>query len=137
MFAFFIIGVIAYMDRSNISIIAGPMMEDLNMNKTQFGLLASFFSLGYALMQVPAGIMAEKFGPKKMLTIALVWWSAFTILTGLVKHHGLLYAIRFLFGVGEGPMYPSNAVFNTYWFRKTEKDVLQVRSSPAVISVLS
>ncbi|WJP97722.1 MFS transporter [Macrococcus bovicus] len=130
MFAFFIIGVIAYMDRSNISIIAGPMMEDLNMNKTQFGLLASFFSLGYALMQVPAGIMAEKFGPKKMLTIALVWWSAFTILTGLVKHHGLLYAIRFLFGVGEGPMYPSNAVFNTYWFRKTEKG----RASSALLA---
>ena len=63
--AFFIIGVIAYMDRSNISIIAGPMMEDLHMNKTQFGLLASFFSLGYALMQVPSGFLAEKFGSKK------------------------------------------------------------------------
>ncbi|RXK17601.1 MFS transporter [Macrococcus sp. DPC7161] len=119
--AFFIIGVIAYMDRSNISIIAAPMMEDLNMNKTQFGLLASFFSLGYAAMQVPSGILAEKYGPRKMLTIALLWWSAFTILTGLVKNHGLLYAVRFLFGVGEAPMYPSNAVFNTYWFARDEK----------------
>lgn len=119
--AFFIIGVIAYMDRSNISIIAGPMMEDLHMNKTQFGLLASFFSLGYALMQVPSGFLAEKFGSKKMLTIALVWWSAFTILTGVVKNHGLLYAVRFLFGVGEAPMYPSNAVFNSFWFSKGEK----------------
>ncbi|MCG7338060.1 MFS transporter [Staphylococcus sp. ACRSN] len=119
--AFFIIGVIAYMDRSNISIIAGPMMEDLHMNKTQFGLLASFFSLGYALMQVPSGFLAEKFGSKKMLTIALVWWSAFTILTGVVKNHGLLYAVRFLFGIGEAPMYPSNAVFNSFWFSKGEK----------------
>lgn len=119
--AFFIIGVIAYMDRSNISIIAGPMMEDLHMNKTQFGLLASFFSLGYALMQVPSGFLAEKFGSKKMLTIALVWWSAFTILTGVVKNHGVLYAVRFLFGVGEAPMYPSNAVFNSFWFSKGEK----------------
>ena len=119
--AFFIIGIIAYMDRSNISIIAGPMMEDLNMSKAQFGLLASFFSLGYALMQVPSGILAEKFGPKKMLTIALLWWSAFTILTGIVKNHGLLYFVRFLFGVGEAPMYPSNAVFNSFWFSKGEK----------------
>lgn len=69
---FFLIGVIAYMDRANISYIAQPMMEDLNMNKTQFGMLASVFAAGYALMQVPAGIMAEKFGPKKMLTFALV-----------------------------------------------------------------
>jgi len=49
--AFFIIGVIAYMDRSNISYIAPQMMADLGMDKKQFGLLASFFSLGYALMQ--------------------------------------------------------------------------------------
>ncbi|RNB42103.1 MFS transporter, partial [Staphylococcus aureus] len=67
----FIIGVIAYMDRSNISYIAPQMMEDLHMTKQQFGLLASFFSLGYALMQVPSGMLAEKFGPRKMITIAL------------------------------------------------------------------
>ena len=105
-------------------------MEDLNMNKTQFGLLASFFSLGYALMQVPSGMLAEKFGPKKMLTIALLWWSAFTILTGIVKNHGLLYFVRFLFGVGEAPMYPSNAVFNSYWFNKNEKG----RASSALLA---
>ncbi|MBH9580697.1 MFS transporter [Staphylococcus felis] len=118
---FFLIGVIAYMDRANLSYIAKPMMEDLNLTKAQFGLLGSFFSLGYALMQVPAGFLAEKKGPKKMLSIALVWWSAFTILTGVVKNHGLLFLVRFLFGVGEAPMYPSNAVFNTYWFGKNEK----------------
>ena len=103
------------MDRSNISYIAPQMMEDLHMTKQQFGLLASFFSLGYALMQVPSGMLAEKFGPRKMITIALVWWSAFTIFTGMIKHHGLLYLVRFLFGIGEAPMYPSNAsnaVFN-------------------------
>ena len=128
--AFFVIGVIAYMDRANISIIAQPMMEDLGMTKTQFGFLASFFSLGYALMQVPSGWLAEKYGPRKMLTIALVWWSAFTILTGVVKNHGVLYAVRFLFGVGEAPMYPSNAVFNTYWFGRNEKG----RASSALLA---
>lgn len=97
------------------------MMEDLHMTKQQFGLLASFFSLGYALMQVPSGMLAEKFGPRKMITIALVWWSAFTIFTGMIKHHGLLYLVRFLFGIGEAPMYPSNAVFNANWFSKDEK----------------
>ena len=110
------------MDRSNISYIAAPMMKDLGLTKTQFGLLASFFSLGYAFMQVPSGMLAEKFGPRKMITIALVWWSAFTILTGMIKHHGLLYFIRFLFGVGEAPMYPSNAVFNSFWFAKMKKE---------------
>lgn len=72
-------------------------------------------------MQVPSGMLAEKFGPRKMITIALVWWSAFTILTGMIKHHGLLYFVRFLFGVGEAPMYPSNAVFNLFWFAKMKR----------------
>ena len=128
--AFFIIGVIAYMDRSNISFIAPQMMEDLHMTKQQFGLLASFFSLGYALMQVPSGMLAEKFGPRKMISIALLWWSAFTILTGMIKHHGLLYLVRFLFGIGEAPMYPSNAVFNSTWFAKDEKG----RASSALLA---
>ncbi len=128
--AFFFIGVIAYMDRANISYIAKQMMDDLGMTKPQFGLLASFFSLGYALMQVPSGMLAEKFGPRKMITIALVWWSAFTILTGMIKNHGLIYLVRFLFGVGEAPMYPSNAVFNSFWFSKNEKG----RASSALLA---
>ncbi|MFJ5764990.1 MFS transporter [Lysinibacillus sp. NPDC093210] len=129
-FFFFIIGVIAYMDRSNISIIAKPMMDDLGLDKVQFGMLASLFSLGYALVQIPAGLLAEKFGPRKMVTFALIWWSVFTGLTGLVKSHGLLYAVRFLFGVGEGPMFPANAVFNTNWFRRDEK----ARASSALLA---
>ncbi|MGG1368154.1 MFS transporter [Priestia megaterium] len=120
-FLFFLIGLIAYMDRSNIAIIAKPMMEDLNMNKVQFGMLASLFSLGYALSQIPAGIFAEKFGARRIVLYALIWWSVFTGLTALVKSHGLIGLVRFLFGVGEGPMYPGNAVFNTYWFPKQEK----------------
>jgi ACS family glucarate transporter-like MFS transporter len=120
-FLFFIIGLVAYMDRSNISIIAVPMMEDLNMDKVQFGMLASLFSLGYALSQIPAGMLAEKFGARKIVFYALIWWSIFTGLTALVKSHGLMGLVRFLFGVGEGPMYPGNAVFNTYWFQKQEK----------------
>ena len=109
------------MDRSNISYIAPQMMADLGMDKKQFGLLASFFSLGYALMQVPSGMLAEKFGPRKMITIALLWWSAFYYFTGMIKHHGLLYFVRFLFGVGEAPMYPSNAVLTRHGSLKQKR----------------
>ena len=121
------------MDRSNISYIAPQMMEDLHMTKQQFGLLASFFSLGYALMQVPSGMLAEKFGPRKMITIALVWWSAFTIFTGMIKHHGLLYLVRFLFGIGEAPMYPSNACLMQTGSLKMRKVEHLVCYSPVLI----
>lgn len=118
---FFLIGLIAYMDRSNISVVAEPMMKDFHMSKVQFGALASLFSLGYALAQIPGGILSEIFGPRKIISIAMTWWSIFTALTAIVPSYGVLGVVRFLFGVGEGPMYPASAVFNSYWFQSHEK----------------
>ncbi|WP_460918226.1 MFS transporter, partial [Staphylococcus aureus] len=55
---------------------------------------------------------------------------SFTILTFIIKNHCLIYLVRFLFGVGEAPMYPSNAVFNSFWFSKNEKG----RASSALLA---
>jgi MFS transporter, ACS family, glucarate transporter len=129
-FVFFLIGLVAYMDRSNISVVAGAMMKDFHMDKVQFGWLNSLFSIGYAVSQIPAGLLAEQFGARSIVTLALVWWSVFTMLTAAVSSYGLLAFVRFLFGVGEGPMYPGNAVFNTYWFTKEEKG----RASSALLA---
>lgn len=118
---FFIIGLIAYMDRANISIVAEHMMTDLGMSKVQFGFLGALFSLGYALAQIPSGILAERFGSRLIATISLYIWSAFTILTVVAPTYIWLCIVRFLFGVGEAPLYPANAVFNTWWFRQNEK----------------
>jgi ACS family glucarate transporter-like MFS transporter len=129
-FLFFIIGLVAYMDRSNIAVVATPMMKDFGMDKIEFGFLNSLFSLGYAASQIPAGLLSEKFGARFIVTFSLLWWSVFTMLTASVKSYGLLGAVRLLFGVGEGPMYPGNAVFNTYWFSKQEKG----RASSALLA---
>lgn len=120
-FIFFIVGFIAYMDRSNISIVAKPMMDDLNLSKVEFGFLSSLFYLGYCFAQIPGGMLAEKFGARKIVTLALAWWSLFTALTAATSSYVVMCIIRFLFGTGEGPMYPGNAVFNSYWFQKHEK----------------
>lgn len=66
-------------------------------------------------------MLAERFGSRKIIIIAVTWWSAFTALTAASTSYVVLCIVRFLFGVGEGPMYPANAVFNTYWFQKHEK----------------
>jgi ACS family glucarate transporter-like MFS transporter len=129
-FMFFLIGLVAYMDRSNIAVVATPIMDEFGLNKIQFGFLNSLFSLGYAASQIPAGLLSEKFGARFIVTFALLWWSVFTMLTATVKSYGLLGAVRLLFGMGEGPMYPGNAMFNTYWFRKQEKG----RASSALLA---
>lgn len=118
---FFVIGLIAYMDRANISIVAEHMMRDLGMSKVEFGLLGALFSLGYALAQIPGGMLAERFGSRLIVTLSLLLWSLFTVLTALTPRFIWLCVVRFLFGVGEAPTYPGNAVFNSWWFRKNEK----------------
>lgn len=92
---FFIIGLIAYMDRANISIVAEHMMTDLGMSKVQFGFLGALFSLGYALAQIPSGILAERFGSRLIATISLYVWSAFTILTVVAPTYLWLCIVRF------------------------------------------
>jgi sugar phosphate permease len=93
---------VAYLDRTNISVAGPTMMKALNMQPQVFGYVLASFTAGYALMQIPGGMLADRFGAKRMLIIALLVWSLFTGLTGLAASIGVLIAVRFFFGVGEG-----------------------------------
>ncbi|MED4227855.1 MFS transporter [Neobacillus cucumis] len=92
---------VSYLDRVNVST-AGPlMMKDLHMDAGSFGLLLSAFTFGYGLMQIPGGMLADRFGSKATMIFGLVWWSIFTALSGVVASVGMLIAVRALFGAGE------------------------------------
>lgn len=92
----------AYLDRVNITIAGPTLMDAFGMSKQQFGFVLAAFTAGYALLQVPGGMLADRFGAKRMLVIALLVWSLFTGLTGLATSMALLLVIRFFFGIGEG-----------------------------------
>ncbi len=77
-------------------------MAQFGIGKTQFGSVLAAFTGGYALMQIPGGLLADRFGAKRMLLVALLVWSLFTGLTGLAVSLFSLIAIRFAFGLGEG-----------------------------------
>ena len=93
---------VAYMDRVNIAVAAKVIMADLHFSKTEFGFVLSAFTVGYALLQAPGGLLADKVGSRKPLIAAILIWSLFTGLTGLAASFGSLILIRILFGVGEG-----------------------------------
>lgn len=119
--AFFFIGLIAYMDRANISVVASFIMNEFSINKTTFGMLNSLFFLAYALGQIPAGILTQKLGNKTMIILGLFFWSIFTILTPLASSFLMLCIIRILFGLGESPIFVSSTSFNNNWFGSKEK----------------
>ncbi|WP_053959851.1 MFS transporter [Sulfobacillus thermosulfidooxidans] len=93
---------VAYLDRINISVAGPMMMKGLHMSPALFGVVLSAFTFGYAILQIPGGWLADRFGARTLLVVALVWWSVFTGLTGLAIGATMLIVTRVLFGVGEG-----------------------------------
>jgi sugar phosphate permease len=93
---------VAYLDRINISVAGPTIQKALHISPGEFGAVLSAFTFGYAILQIPGGILADKFGAKKLLVVALIFWSVFTGLTGAAASVGFLIVARVLFGVGEG-----------------------------------
>ena len=91
-----------YMDRTNIALAGPSMMKGLHIGAASFGLVLAAFTLGYAFMQIPGGVLADRFGAKTMLIIAPIVWSVFTGATGLVTSLTALIIVRVSFGLGEG-----------------------------------
>ena len=111
-FWMFVISSVAYLDRVNISIAAKDIAAEFNLTNLQLGRIFSAFLLGYAFFQVPDGRLADAWGPRRILTIGIIWWGIFTALTASVPAGmagGLLafVLIRFLLGAGEAVVYPS------------------------------
>jgi ACS family glucarate transporter-like MFS transporter len=112
----FILSFVSYMDRVNLSVATPVIMKEYGFDKVDMGLIQTFFFAGYALMQVPGGMMAEKFGHRITGTLAVIWWSVFTVLTACAKGKFSFAAIRFLFGMGEGPVYPAFGIAIYRWY---------------------
>ena len=78
-FLIFLISFVAYMDRVNLSVATPVIMQEFGFTKIDMGFIQTFFFAGYAIMQVPGGILAEKFGMRKTGSFAILWWSIFTL----------------------------------------------------------
>ncbi|MEM6779792.1 MAG: MFS transporter [Planctomycetota bacterium] len=119
----FVISVLMWVDRACISAAKGDMQNDLGMTDTQMGWIMSIFALGYALFQVPSGKMADRYGPRKVMSVVVLVWSLFTALTGVVRGFVPLMGLRFLFGMGEAGGYPTLARAFTNWLPMNERGI--------------
>lgn len=111
-----LISIITYIDRVNISVAARQMMPALGLTDLQMGQIFSAFVFGYALFQIPGGWLGDRWGPRRVLTFAVIWWSIFTALTAiaptlplanLIGIMGSLMVVRFLIGIGEAAALPN------------------------------
>jgi MFS family permease len=114
-------GIINYMDRNNLSIANTTIAKEFGLNALQMGLLLSAFSWPYAIANLPAGYLVDRFGPKKMFAWAAGLWSIVSMLSSMANSFGFLYAARVALGISESPFFTSGLKVADKWFNKTER----------------
>ncbi len=117
----FLLAMVTYLDRICISAAAPAIMEELHLTFLQMSVVFSAFTLAYSLFEVPSGWLGDVKGPRRVLTRIVLWWSAFTMLTGAARGFRSLVAIRFLFGAGEAGAFPNVARSFSRWFPVRER----------------
>ncbi len=117
----FLLSIVTYLDRVCINSAGPEMQQDLGLSTTQWGYVIGAFLLAYGVFEVPGGWLGDRFGPRLILTRIVVWWSAFTALTGVVRSYVSLLIVRFLFGAGEAGAYPNASCAISRWFPPRER----------------
>jgi MFS transporter, ACS family, glucarate transporter len=117
----FFLSMVTYLDRVCIAVAGPEMQKDLGLSPSQWGWVVGIFALSYALFEIPSGALGDRIGPRRVLTRIVLWWSAFTSLTGLVSNFYLLLATRFAFGMGEAGAYPNASSSISRWFPLAER----------------
>jgi len=74
----FVLSAVAYLDRVNLSIASAKLTVEFGISNVRLGFVFSSFLLGYALFQTPAGWLADRFGPRRVLTAGVLWWGIFS-----------------------------------------------------------
>jgi MFS family permease len=115
--------VVNYVDRGNVSVAAPVIQREFHLNPTQLGLLFSAFFLSYAIMQVPAGFLVERFNLKWLYAAAFLWWSLANAAVALAVGFTSLLVLRMLLSVGEAISLPASSKLLASTFPEHERGI--------------
>jgi sugar phosphate permease len=116
-----VVYVISFMDRTNIGFAFDGMGKDLHIDSAGQGLAGGIFFIGYLVLQIPGGILAERWSAKKFVGIMVLIWGVLAVLSGLVQNFTQLLLVRFALGVAEGGIWPAILVLISHWFPAQER----------------
>src|ERR1041384_4157604 len=113
---------VSYLDRVCVAMAAPFIQKDLGIDDAHMGFIFGAFTFAYAAFEVPAGWLADRFGPRLMLTRVVLWWSVMTAATGWAGGFTSLFILRFLFGIGEAGTFPGISRTYSRWLRDPTHD---------------
>ena len=112
---------INYFDRVNISVAAPQLQQEFHLTPTDLGLLFSAFFWSYAILQVPVGMILDRFGVTNVSRIGAFLWGVASALVAFATGFGTIFGARVLLGVAEAPAFPANSKATGYWFPRGER----------------
>ena len=114
-------------DRAALSVAGTDMSKELGISSVEMGYLFSAFSWAYVIFLIPSGWLTDRIGSKRSMMLAVVTWSCFTVMMGMVHFIGmvvpLLLALRFLLGAAESPVGPASGRIIAAWFPSSERGI--------------
>ncbi|MGI8909108.1 MAG: MFS transporter [Rubrobacteraceae bacterium] len=134
----FVLYVVSFLDRINVSYAELQMGEDLGLSATVYGLGAGIFFIGYFIFEIPSNLILERVGAKVWIARIMITWgiisSAMFLVTGPVS----FYVLRFLLGVAEAGFFPGMILYLTYFFpaRERAKAVALFMTAVAIAGVI-
>jgi MFS transporter, ACS family, D-galactonate transporter len=117
----FVTVVINYLDRSNISVAAPSLSEDLKLDPKHLGWILSAFGWAYATLQIPGGWLVDRVRPRILYAFICGLWSLATVLQGFAGTFAFLFSLRLLLGTFEAPAFPICNRLVTTWFPDRER----------------
>jgi MFS family permease len=117
----FLIYVVAYLDRVNVSFAQLQLEDDLDFSDTIFGLGAGIFSLGYVIFGVPSNLALARFGARRWLAAIMIAWGVISASMMFIEGPAGFYVLRFLLGAAEAGFFPGIILFLTWWFPERER----------------
>lgn len=116
------IGVLVnFFDRVNLSVAHDALRQSWGISALTFGVLSSAYNWSYGALQIPVGVMLDRWGVRRVGRIATLLWSLASFASGLAPGLYSFFAARLLLGVGEAPTFPANAKAIGYWFPERER----------------
>ena len=117
----FLIYVVAYLDRVNVSFAQLQLEDDLDFSDTIFGLGAGIFSLGYVIFGVPSNLALARFGARRWLAAIMIVWGVISASMMFIDSAASFYVMRFLLGAAEAGFFPGIIYCLTKWFPRRER----------------
>ena len=112
-----------YLDRVNISVSQQALHEAFGVSTITFGYLLSAYSWTYAALQLPSGVVLDRFGVRKVGLISTFLWSVASFCSAAATSVGAFFLARLLLGIGEAPTFPGNSKAVGYWFPDRERSL--------------